>query len=199
MRIVALTVLGIVLFSFEASALDEALYARVLERYTVAVDDIASTRVDYAALGASEQWSVLLESLRTSNPRRLRSRDSMGEPRIHAAIVCASLSCPPLRREPYRAADLDAQLEDNVRRWLADPRKGARIDRSARTLYLSPIFGWFEDDFGHDVLSFVAAHLPPEEASWIRTQGSALRIRDLGYDWSLNDAQLYDAEERSTP
>jgi hypothetical protein len=46
----------------------------------------------------------------------------MGEPRIHAAIVCASLSCPPLRREPYRAAELEAQLEDNVRRWLADPR-----------------------------------------------------------------------------
>ncbi len=45
----------------------------------------------------------------------------LGEPRIHAAIVCASISCPPLRREPYRAAALDAQLDDSLRRWLSNP------------------------------------------------------------------------------
>jgi hypothetical protein len=112
----------------------------------------------------------------------------MGEPRIHAAIVCASLSCPPLRREPYRAALLDAQLNDNVGRWLADPRKGARIDGSARSLFLSPILDWFADDFGDEVLPFVAAHLPAEEASWIQVHAGVLRIRYLDYDWRLNDA-----------
>jgi len=111
----------------------------------------------------------------------------MGDPRIHAAIVCASLSCPPLRREPYRAATLDAQLEDNVRRWLADPRKGVLIDRSTKTLYLSRILDWFAMDFGDGVLPFVTAHLPDEQASWIRAQ-RGLRIRYLEYDWTLNDA-----------
>ena len=108
----------------------------------------------------------------------------------HAAIVCASLSCPPLRREPYRAATLDAQLEDNVRRWLEDPRKGVRIDRSARRLYLSPILDWFAEDFGDGVLPFVAAHLTSQDAAWIRAQGKALRVRYLHYDWRLNDAAL---------
>jgi hypothetical protein len=43
----------------------------------------------------------------------------LGDPRIHGAIVCASVSCPPLRREPFAAARLDAQLDDQMRRWLA--------------------------------------------------------------------------------
>ena len=49
-----------------------------------------------------------------------RTLRPLGDPRIHGAIVCASLSCPPLRQEPYREERLDAQLDDNVRRWLAD-------------------------------------------------------------------------------
>lgn len=248
MRSATFAVLGLVLLAFEARALDEDLYASMLDRHTVAVDDIASTRVDYSALRTSPGWGALVRSLAESDPRRLESRgeelafwinaynilaidlvrrhypvDSirsiggllspvwkkeageingraytldeieheilrpMGEPRIHAAIVCAALSCPPLRREPYRPADLDAQLDDAMRRWLADPRQGAKVDRSARTIYLSSIFDWFEKDFRGGVLPFVAAHLPAEEASWVRSQRSALRVRYLEYDWTLND------------
>ena len=251
MRIAVFATLVVALAVADAQALDEDLYAAILERHTLAVGDVASTRVDYGALRTSEAWEALLLSLRGSDPGRLRARNDklafwinaynilaidlvrrhypidsirsigsfsspvwkktageiggrpytlheieheilrpMGEPRIHAAIVCASLSCPPLRREPYRAAELEAQLDDNVRRWFADPRKGARIDRSERTLYLSSILDWFVEDFGDSVLPFAATHLPDVDASWIRAQGGALQIRYFEYDWSLNDTAL---------
>ena len=243
-----LVALAFALATGEARAQDVVLYAKMLESHTVAVEDIASTRVDYGALRSSKDWRELVTSLRDSQPDRLRSRNEklafwinaynilaidlvqrnypvdsirsiggffspvwkmtagriagrdytlneieheilrpMAEPRIHAAIVCASLSCPPLRREPYRASALDAQLTDNVRRWLADPRKGARIDRSSNTLHLSPILDWFSEDFGDDVVPFVAAHLPTDDASFLRARRSALRVRYMDYDWSLND------------
>lgn len=112
----------------------------------------------------------------------------MGDPRIHAAIVCASLSCPPLLREPYRGDTLDAQLEGSMRRFLADPRKGLRVDRKTDTLYLSSIFDWFADDFDAQggVLSFVTRYAPEADAAWLREHGSDLRVRYLPYDWSLN-------------
>ncbi|MEZ4278656.1 MAG: DUF547 domain-containing protein [Myxococcota bacterium] len=236
------------LLTGSARAMDLELYGALLERHTVAVDDIASTRVDYGALAKSADWDRLVRSLAASDPEQLASRAEklafwinaynvlaieivrrhhpidgirsigslfspvwkrpagsiggrdytldeiehrilrpMGEPRIHAAIVCASNSCPPLRREPYRADRLDAQLDDNVGRWLADPRKGARVDRAAKTLWLSPILDWFEEDFREGVVPFVARHAPPPVAEWIREQGPALRIRHFDYDWSLND------------
>lgn len=118
----------------------------------------------------------------------------MGEPRIHAAIVCASVSCPPLRREAYRADRLDAQLDDNLRAWLADERKGARFEpapagAAGGVLRLSAIFDWFPDDFAKagGPKAFVLPHLPePVRAATIRA-GDALRLGFLDYDWSLND------------
>ena len=63
-----------------------------------------------------------------------------GEPRIHAAIVCASQSCPPLLRRPFRAKTLDADLDEAMRRFLASKRKGVAIDRAAKTVRVSKIF-----------------------------------------------------------
>jgi len=112
---------------------------------------------------------------------------SMGEPRIHAAIVCASLSCPPLLREPYRAEALDAQLDASVRRWLADPRKGMRLDRERGVLHLSVIFRWFREDFAAagGAPAFAQRFAPGETAKWLAAHPPP-RIRWLDYDWSLN-------------
>ena len=63
---------------------------------------------------------------------------------IHAAIVCASTSCPSLRREPFRAASIDAQLDDALRTFLADTRKGLAVDRGPQA---------FDDQLTHDASS----------------------------------------------
>jgi hypothetical protein len=69
----------------------------------------------------------------------------LGDPRIHAGIVCGFVSCPTLRPEPYRGGDVDAQLDDQMRRVLVD---GALvIDHEARVVELSRIFLWYGADF----------------------------------------------------
>lgn len=112
----------------------------------------------------------------------------MGEPRIHAAIVCASKSCPPLRRAPFRPETLDADLDEAVRRFLANPAKGVAIDRDARAIRVSKIFDWFEEDFAAQggVRTWLAAHLPAPDAEWLRGPGRDARLRYFDYDWSLN-------------
>jgi hypothetical protein len=113
----------------------------------------------------------------------------IGDPRTHVAVVCASLSCPALLREPWRADRLDEQLDTALRRWLADPRKGARIERDRERIALSRIFDWFEGDFeaSGGVLAFVGTYLPSADAQWLRTQGAGVEIEYLDYDWRLND------------
>lgn len=112
----------------------------------------------------------------------------MGDPRIHGAIVCASVSCPNLRREPYAAARLDAQLDDNMRAWLARPEKGLAIDRAGHRVTLSPIFDWFEDDFAArgGVKAVVARYAPETDRMWLRANVSKSDIEYFDYDWSLN-------------
>lgn len=110
-------------------------------------------------------------------------RAQFAEPRIHFALVCAAQSCPPLRKEAYRGAVLDQQLDDQGRRFLGDIDKN-RVDSTARTLSLSPIFKWFRPDFESDgsLASFVAPYLDLDPA-----EAANFAIEFLDYDWSLNE------------
>jgi hypothetical protein len=116
-------------------------------------------------------------------------REGFHDPRIHFALNCAAKSCPPLRTEAFAGARVDAQLDDQARRFLAGP--GLRVERrgSEVTLHVSKIFDWFEKDFeawGGGVLTFLRRHAPPEKAHAIPSTGD-VEIEHDDYDWSLND------------
>jgi len=103
----------------------------------------------------------------------------MGEPRIHMAIVCASVSCPDMRSEPYTAEKLSQQLDDQTRKFLSNTGKGLRIKGS--TAEVSKIFGWFEEDFEKHggIAEFIRIYrkdLPKN----IKIDSS------IAYNWNLN-------------
>ncbi len=86
---------------------------------------------------------------RTMNLKKLEDdvvRAQFQDPRIHAALNCASIGCPRLPREAFRAATLDAQLDAAMREFVNDPRR-VSLDASGRKLTLSKIFDWFSKDF----------------------------------------------------
>jgi hypothetical protein len=114
----------------------------------------------------------------------------LGEPRIHFAIVCASKGCPPLRREPYIAERLNAQLADNSRRFFARSTN-FQADPASHTVSISSILHWYAADFGTDQIeqmAFVRPYLPsPEKLTWLSEED--LVVQYVDYDWSLNDQQ----------
>ena len=124
-------------------------------------------------------------------------RKEFNEPRIHAALVCAARSCPPLRQEPYTGEKLDAQLDDQVRQWLAGAH-GIKIDRSENRVLISQIFKWFGEDWlrsyrtdqfvGNEkersVLNFISNYVSPEDKDYL-LQGK-YSLGYLDYSWALN-------------
>jgi hypothetical protein len=124
-------------------------------------------------------------------------RPEFKDPRVHFAINCASISCPALQAEPYRAAALDAQLDTAARRYLASP-EGLRAD--GNVLRVSSIFKWYGDDF---VDRFASDALPGQDrverairgvviqfgpgAAAAAARDRAARVTFLDYNWSLND------------
>jgi hypothetical protein len=110
-----------------------------------------------------------------------------GDPRIHAVLVCAALSCPPLRREAYMAARLDEQLDSNTRQWLANSGLN-EFDPQGGTADLSPIFDWNEKDFSSykgGLEAFVREYAPRDK---IESLGKhRLSISFKKYRWGLND------------
>ena len=101
---------------------------------------------------------------------------TMGEPRIHMAIVCASLSCPDLRKEPFRAAHLEKQLDDQAQRFFNNQSKG--IADSGQSVHTSKILDWFAEDFGNR-MAFIRQYRPDLPAD-------AVIGGFLSYNWSLN-------------
>jgi len=111
----------------------------------------------------------------------------MGEPRIHFAIVCASIGCPQLLNEAYLPARIDEQMTRNATAFFADPAK-FRADPQAGTVQVSPILSWFASDFGADDatrLKFIAPFVPASARALVAS-GRA-RLSYLDYDWGLND------------
>lgn len=147
-------------------------------------------------------FKVMGKSLTLEHIEHKILRVKFDEPRIHMAMVCAAMGCPPLRSEPYVGEKLDEQLDDQTHRFLADSAK-FKIDRSGKTLYLSPIFEWFADDFikkygptrgigmhnrkVSSVLNFVASYLRETDKKYVLA--GRFKVKYLKYDWSLNEQQ----------
>lgn len=115
--------------------------------------------------------------------RRIRT---LGEPRIHFALVCASASCPKLASRVYRAGSLEDQLESAALGFVNDPSRN-RFDSAQRVAHLSAIFEWYADDFGGaaGVPGYVARYVADPEVARSLAAGG-WEIRTLRYDWSLN-------------
>ncbi|EAZ99436.1 hypothetical protein MELB17_19996 [Marinobacter sp. ELB17] len=106
---------------------------------------------------------------------------AMGDPRVHMAINCASMSCPDLRHEPYVSSRLDRQLDDQSVQFLKQDNKGIILNKTDNVLHLSSIFDWFESDFEPygGVEAFVR-HYRPELAK------DLILAPDIPYDWRVN-------------
>jgi len=114
---------------------------------------------------------------RTLNEIEHKILRKLGDERIHFAINCASLSCPDLLREAYRANTLDAQLAAQEALALAHTTKGVKVE--GNTITVSKIYKWFDDDFNNgDLKGWLKEHVAnyPDNA----------KLKYFDYSWKLN-------------
>ena len=144
--------------------------------------------------GFSRTWAeVAGEELSLDDVEHGKIR-RFGDPRIHGALVCGSVSCPTLRYEPYAGDRLDAQLDAQMRAFLAGG--GARVDRDRGVLGLSRVFLWYGGDFTRPhrmptwlparrrhLTSVISRWLSPADATWVAQTTPTVEFAP--YDWAL--------------
>ena len=96
------------------------------------------------------------------------------EPRIHFAIVCASVGCPWLARRAYTAENLESLLEERTKLYFSQARSFRLEDSSV--VRLTAIFDWFRGDF------------PPGFIERYRPEVAGRKRKYFDWDWSLNDS-----------
>lgn len=158
---------------------------------------VASIRdIDGGRVWSARSFVVAGESLTLDAIENQKLRP-MGDPRIHAALNCASKGCPPLRRGAYTREGLDQQLDDACRAWV----RGAAMRWEGSTLQLTSIFDWYGDDFlarfgkeSYDVpglsgkieaaVNFLATYADPAMA--VRLRAGNYKTAWMVYDWGVN-------------
>ena len=126
-------------------------------------------------------------------------RKEFNQPGIHVALVCAAISCPPLRREVYTGEQLEKQLDDQAKIFLGN-NQGFKIDSQNNTVYLSSIFKWFGQDFEKtygqaenidglnktetSIVNYARKYVDSNAQNFLEKGGYKVKYSD--YDWSLN-------------
>lgn len=106
---------------------------------------------------------------------------AIGDPRVHFALNCMSVSCPQLPRKPFRAEDVERQLDSAARSFVDDPRY-VEVDAAARRVRLSAIFKFYTKDF------LVAADSLISYINTLRREPipADYEVEFLPYDWTIN-------------
>lgn len=113
------------------------------------------------------------------------------DPRIHFAVNCAAVSCPPLAAEAYTGERLDEQLEAAARRTLQQ-RDYLRAEEGR--LLVTKVMDWYGSDFVNpefhgsagSLAEYIARYATDEVKAFIARHDGDPPIRFLDYDWSLN-------------
>lgn len=119
-------------------------------------------------------------------------RKQFKEPRIHFALVCAAMSCPPLRSEAYTGARLDAQLQEQAVVFLTQSPKKNHVDLAKGIYSASPIMSkYYREDFGRDdaaIALYLSRFYPDGPAKQFLSGGKA-KLEATEYDWTLNSQE----------
>ena len=117
-------------------------------------------------------------------------RPTFRDPRIHFALVCAAIGCPPLRSEAYSGARVDAQLDDQAVKFLTQSPSKNRIDVATRTVYRSQVFSFsdYMKDFGgsEEAVGRFIARFHPAGPERTLLESGKFSVVKTDYDWSLN-------------
>ncbi|GAA4346147.1 DUF547 domain-containing protein [Hymenobacter saemangeumensis] len=129
---------------------------------------------------AKKFFTIGGEEMSLDNIEHGTLRKKYNDPRIHFALVCASISCPRLRNEAYTAEQLDRQLDEQGRDFLSNASKN-KVGKDKALL--SKYFDWYKGDWeknGQNVVSWVNKYSPTKI-------DKNTKIGYLDYNWKLNE------------
>jgi len=106
----------------------------------------------------------------------------------HFAIVCASVSCPELARIPYTVKNLNRLINQQAQKFLNDSKKGIKINKSKKIVYVSRIFKYDSKHFNKGkivIIPFILKYIKNNEVKKY-LESESFKIMFLNYNWSLN-------------
>jgi hypothetical protein len=94
--------------------------------------------------------------------------------RIHFALNCGAISCPPLHNEAFTGSNLNAKLDLLTKTFINNKEANSVSNTEIK---VSKLFDWYKDDFG-DLTKFLS--------KYITVPNPKLKPVYNEYNWALN-------------
>jgi len=174
---------GVIALGIEDSVMERPSFFSVVA-YRVGQDTFTLDEIENGVLRRNAPHPATKRRLFKRVDPRLRHCPERVDPRIHAALVCCSASCPPVAF--YDAERVDEQLKLAARGYVASE---VRVDTAARTILLPITFDYYASDWGDaDALrAFLSSHAEDALRGELeRAFADGYAVDYHRYDWSLN-------------
>ncbi len=136
-----------------------------------------------------ERWKIGGHTWSLNEIEHEQIRPKFKEPRVHFALVCAAIGCPPLRSEAYVRDRVNDQLEDQAR-YVHTHDRWFKFEPDKNVVHLTSLYKWYGSDFEQvagSVLKFAARY--SLELKQALDAGKEPKIEWLDYDWTLNSKE----------
>lgn len=169
--------------AFLINAYNAATILLIVEHYPVdSIKDIPGSQ-----RWEAKRWAIAGGVYSLNEIEHVLIRPNFAEPRIHFALVCAAIGCPPLRAEAYTGDALEEQLRAQTN-YVHSNKRWLEIGNDGTSIQLTPLYLWYGGDFEQhsgDILTFAADYNSALQK--IMEAGGSPKIYWIDYDWSLND------------
>ncbi len=179
-------------FAYWINLYNISVVATVVEGYPVkSIRDLSTDPIIRLNVFKKETIAIKGGKISLDAIENVKVREGWKDPRIHFAINCAANTCPPIRPEAYVGARIGAQLDDQVKKFMAGPF-GAKFkpDGSSLEVNVTKIMDWFSGDFekwGGGRAAFLRKYVPADQQKMLDAAKGKVDFEFAPYDWKLND------------
>jgi len=111
------------------------------------------------------------------------------DPRIHFALNCGALSCPPIRI--YTEEKINSQLDLATSSFLSQEVSISKKENGSFEIRVSKLFFWYGRDFcggdsQSDLLSWIISNLGPNKLNLEEIVAAGFEIIYRDYNWASN-------------
>lgn len=166
-----------------------AKVAYIVNGYRFSLDDI-----EHGILRSNRGHPIVLGTQFSLKDERRRYALDAIDPRIHFALVCGAISCPPISF--YTEENIDQQLEQAAHNFISQE---VIMNSEKKIIYLSQIFRWYAPDFGGSrwnqlglgnfapILRFISTYVTEQNLHELLTKNAGeFRVKFKSYNWGLN-------------
>jgi len=162
-------------FPFYLNAYNILVIKGIVDNYPV------NSPMDIKGFFDSKPIAVAGQKLTLNDLENKVIRPTYNDARIHFALVCGAIGCPPLTNQAFTPENYDALLTKNTTAALNNPTF-IEMDDNQGSLMLSKIFEWYKVDFGGNdagIIEFINQYRnSPISAD--------TPVSFYEYDWTLN-------------